>query len=168
MQTKITAWLAGQLEDTWFEEPPHVEVDRDEILVVGTLAQPPLGDDTSPDNRRVADRSRIERWREETRGHRIAIARAAEAKFDRTVSWGARCGDEEIMFTTLAVPAMTRLRMPQRRVLDTLIAAGVARSRSEALAWCVRLVSERQEEWLSDLREAIEKVEDVRRQGPAA
>ena len=35
---------------------------------------------------------------------------------------------------------MTRLRMPERRVLDTLVDAGVARSRSHALAWCVRLV----------------------------
>ena len=50
---------------------------------------------------------------------------------------------------------MTRLRMAERRVLDTLVEAGVARSRSHALAWCVRLVGEKQEEWLGDLREAL-------------
>ncbi|MGZ4150277.1 MAG: hypothetical protein ACXVQJ_09580, partial [Actinomycetota bacterium] len=69
-------------------------------------------------------------------------------------------------FTTLSVPAMTRLRMPERRVLDTLVDAGVARSRSHALAWCVRLVAERQEDWLRDLREALKQVEQVRGEGP--
>jgi hypothetical protein len=167
MQDRIEAWLAGQVADDWFIEPPRVETDRDEILVIGVLPQPSLGDDTSSDHRRLADRSRIERWREETRSNRVSIARQAEATFNRTVSWGARCGEVEELFTTLSVPAMTRLRMPERRVLDTLIDAGVARSRSEALAWCVRLVAEKQDDWLSDLREAIEKVHAVRSQGPA-
>ncbi len=61
---------------------------------------------------------------------------------------------------------MTRLRMNERRVLDTLIDSGVARSRSHALAWCVRLVAERQEDWLKDLRDALKKVEEVRGEGP--
>ena len=61
---------------------------------------------------------------------------------------------------------MTRLRMSERRVLDTLIDSGVARSRSHALAWCVRLVAERQEDWLKDLRDALKKVEEVRGEGP--
>ena len=43
---------------------------------------------------------------------------------------------------------MTRLRQPQRLVLDTLVDAGVARSRSDALAWCVRLVGQHEEDWL--------------------
>jgi hypothetical protein len=63
---------------------------------------------------------------------------------------------------------MTRLRMPERRVLDTLIDAGVARSRSEALAWCVRLVGENEGEWIGRLRDAFEAVQAVRREGPAA
>jgi hypothetical protein len=62
---------------------------------------------------------------------------------------------------------MTRLRMPERRVLDTLVEAGVARSRSHALAWCVRLVAEKQDDWLKDLREALTNVEKVRGEGPA-
>ena len=61
---------------------------------------------------------------------------------------------------------MTRLRMNERQVLDTLIESGVALSRSHALAWCVRLVAERQEEWLKDLRDALKKVEEVRGEGP--
>ena len=44
---------------------------------------------------------------------------------------------------------MTRLRQPQRMVLDTLVDAGVARSRSDALAWCVRLVGQHEDDWLT-------------------
>ena len=57
------------------------------------------------------------------------------------------------MFTTLSVPVMTRLRQSERRVLDTLVDAGVARSRSDALAWCVRLTGENADSWLSRLRD---------------
>jgi hypothetical protein len=71
-------------------------------------------------------------------------------------------------FTTLGVPVMTRLRMEDRRVLDTLIDAGVARSRSEALAWAVRLVARHQSEWIDSLRQALSNVEKVRAQGPDA
>ena len=70
------------------------------------------------------------------------------------------------MFTTTGVPVMTRLRMADRRVLDTLIDAGVARSRSEALAWCVRLVEQHEREWIDELRAAMTAVEEVRNRGP--
>lgn len=164
----IAAWVLGQLPDDWFIEAPDVRVDRDEILVVGRLPRPDLGDDADDADRGTADRSRIDAWREETRDARVAIARRAETEYDRPISWGARCGDEGRLFTTVASPAMTRLRMPEREVLDTLIDAGVARSRSEAIAWCVRLVAERQEDWLGDLRDAIERVHEVRGRGPDA
>jgi hypothetical protein len=167
-QSEISAWLAGRLPDDWFVEPPEIRFDREEVLVIGRLAQPSLAEDAAPEDRRIADRSRIEGWREETRRARMAIARQVEHSFDRSLSWGARCGEESVLFTTVAAPAMTRLRMPERRVLDTLIDAGVARSRSEALAWCVKLVADNEDAWLADLREAIEKVHEVRRQGPAA
>jgi hypothetical protein len=61
---------------------------------------------------------------------------------------------------------MTRLRMADRQALDTLIDAGVARSRSEALAWCVRLVAQHEGEWISELRDAMSAVEEVRNKGP--
>lgn len=162
----IKAWLAGRVPDDWFTGPPEIELDRDEILVVGELPQPTLDEGAGGDERTTADRSRIEAWREDTRRSRMKIARQAEEAFDRTVSWGADCGDQSLLFTTVSSPAMTRLRMPERRVLDTLIDGGVARSRSEALAWCVRLVADRQEDWLADLREAIGKVHEVRGAGP--
>ncbi len=162
----ITAWFAGRLPDPWFTEPPSIELDRDEILVVGRLPQPALAEDADDEDRAVADRSRIEAWREETRRTRMDIARQGERAFERSVSWGADCGEQRLLFTTVAAPAMTRLRMTERRVLDTLIAAGVARSRSEALAWCVKLVGQKQDEWLADLRQAIAQVQEIRGQGP--
>ncbi len=84
------------------------------------------------------------------------------------MSWGVTVGDTEAIFTQLAAPVMTRLRQPERQVLDTLVDAGVARSRSEAVAWCVRLVGEHSETWLGDLREAMAHVDEVRKKGPAA
>ena len=98
----------------------------------------------------------------------MRIADEAEARFARKVAWGARCGDEEELFTTLSVPVMTRLRLPERQVLDTLVDAGVARSRSHALAWCVRLVGDHEGEWIDQLRDALVHVEKVRSEGPGA
>ena len=143
-----------------------MDADRDEILVVGTLAEPALPADASSDAVAAARASRIAGFREDTRVRRVRLADEAERRFGRKVSWGAICGDQTVLFTTLSAPAMTRLRMPERRVLDTLVDAGVARSRSHALAWCVRLVAERQDDWLEDLRVALESVEKVRGEGP--
>lgn len=141
-------------------------MDRDEIQVVGTLAAPDLPADASPEARAAGSDARIQGFREDTRGQRMAIAAEAQRRFGRKVSWGAACGDDRQLFTTLSVPAMTRLRMSERQVLDTLVEAGVARSRSHALAWCVRLVAERQEDWLADLRVALTRVQEVRGDGP--
>ncbi len=116
----------------------------------------------------VALASRIAAYREDTREQRIVIAREAEHRFGRKVSWAARCGEVETCFTTASVPVMTRLRMAEREVLDTLIDAGIARSRSEALAWCVRLVGRNEEAWINQLREAMAEVAKVRDEGPSA
>jgi hypothetical protein len=163
---EITGWFAGRIPADWFEGGPQVTVDREEILVVGTLSEPELPTDSGDEARQAALESRIAGFREDTRRKRMRIADEAQRRFQRKVSWGASCGDVTATFTTLAVPAMTRLRMEERRVLDTLIEAGVARSRSHALAWCVRLVAERQEDWLRDLREALQRVQEVRGIGP--
>ena len=164
--SKTVGWFAGRLPDGWFTATPDVTYDREEILVVGDLAEPELGKDADDDARAAARRARIEGFREDTRAQRMRIADDAEHKFGRKVAWGARCADEQVVFTSLSVPVMTRLRMPERLVLDTLVDAGVARSRSHALAWCVRLVAERQEDWLAELRDALKKVEQVRGEGP--
>ena len=164
--TDLPGWFAGRVPDGWFEDPPEVAVDRDEILVIGTLAEPSLGPDADDGGRRAARAARIQGFREDTRQHRMRIADEAEHRFGRKVAWGAGCGDERVVFTSLSVPVMTRLRMSERRVLDTLVDAGVARSRSDALAWCVRLVRDHEGEWIDQLREALVQVQHVRSEGP--
>lgn len=163
----LQGWFAGRLPDSWFAGPPAVAHDRDEIVVVGALPTPDTGD-ADPETVAAACRSRIQGFREDTRALRMRIADEAEARFARKVAWGARCGEEEELFTTLSVPVMTRLRLTDRQVLDTLVDAGVARSRSHALAWCVRLVGDHEGEWIEQLREALVHVEKVRRDGPGA
>jgi hypothetical protein len=165
-EEELSGWFAGRIPGGWFEEAPRVTADREEIYVAGRLSEPDLPDDAGPEAREAALSARISGFREDTRGKRMRIADEAQRRFGRKVSWGASCGDLSASFTTLSAPAMTRLRMEERRVLDTLIEAGVARSRSHALAWCVRLVAERQEEWLKDLRDALTKVQEVRGEGP--
>ena len=160
---ELRAWFTGRLPGQWFSGTPEVVVDREEITVVGPLTDP--GETADAALAAEVD-GRARRFREETREDRIEIAREAELKFGRKVSWGVHCGGRKVMFTTLSVPVMTRLRQSERRVLDTLVDAGVARSRSDALAWCVRLVGEHEESWLGQLREALRRVEEVRAEGP--
>lgn len=163
---ELSGWFAGRLPDKLFTSPPTISTDRDEILVVGAVDDPEVPADATDATRAAARSARIQRFRDETRDARIQVARDAERLFGRKVSWGARCGDVEELFTTLGVPVMTRLRLQNRRTLDTLIDAGVARSRSEALAWCVRLVAQHQSDWIASLRQALSNVENVRGQGP--
>ncbi|MGD0834822.1 MAG: hypothetical protein ABSA40_10480 [Candidatus Dormibacteria bacterium] len=167
-EDELKGWFAGRLPEGLFAAPPAITTDRDEILVVGEIADVELEKGASDAARAAARSARIDRFRGETREARMAVARDAERLFGRRVSWGARCGDVTEHFTTLGVPVMTRLRLADRGVLDTLIDAGVARSRSEALAWCVRLVARHQGEWIDSLRQALAGVEKVRGEGPAA
>lgn len=165
---ELEGWFAGRLPGDWFVGPPEVRADREEILVVGTLSDPELPDGATPEAAATARLARIDGFREDTRERRMRIAQEAQHRFGRRVSWGAQSGDARKLFTTVSVPAMTRLRISEREVLDTLVDSGVARSRSHALAWCVRIVAERQEEWLKDLRGALTHVEKVREEGPTS
>ena len=178
--TENEAGPAGSTDDThdeagaspreylrgWFTTVPAIEADREEITVVGALPDPETDAGASDAERAAAAEGRMRRFREETRARRVEIAREAEHRFRRKVSWGVTCGGQSEMFTTLSVPVMTRLRQPERRVLDTLVDAGVARSRSDALAWCVRLVGQHEDSWLAELRSALRRVEEVRSEGP--
>lgn len=154
-------WFSGRLPDGWFTDL-DVAVDRDEITVIGTLPDEKVEGSGSS----AATEGRISRWRADTKEARIAIAREAESRYERKVSWGVRLGDTTALFTHLAAPVMTRLRQPERQVLDTLVDAGVARSRSDALAWSVRLVGQHADEWLGQLREAMSEVDKLRAEGP--
>jgi hypothetical protein len=161
-RAEVAGWFAGRLPDDWFTGPVQLTIDRDEITVVGALAEPEAGEGDPA----AARAGRITRFREETRQQRMAIADAAQERYGRSVAWGASCGDDREIFTNVSMPVMTRLRQRERLVLDTLVDAGVARSRSEALAWAVRLVGQHADEWLSELRSAMESVEEVRGRGP--
>lgn len=165
-QERIAGWLLGRLPDDWFTEPADVTVDREEVTVIGRVALPDGVGQEESDEAREAAVGRISRFREDTREQRIRIARDAERRFGRKVAWGATCGTTTAVFTNVAVPVMTRLRQPERLVLDTLVEAGVARSRADALAWCVRLVGEHTEDWLGRLREAMTQVQRLREEPP--
>jgi hypothetical protein len=176
------AWLTGRLPAGWFTAAPTVQVDREEITVIGELAAPETGapqagsaqadsaqEGSAQDGsaQQAAAIGRIQRFREESREQRMQIANEAEARYGRKLAWGASIGETQVLFTHLAVPVMTRLRQNERQVLDTLVDAGVARSRSEALAWCVKLVGEHTDEWLAGLREAMSQVDKLRTEGPS-
>jgi hypothetical protein len=170
---EITAWFTGRLPADWTSTgTPEITVDREEITVVLAVEAPELGtgaDATPTDAARAeAAAGRAAAFREDTRDQRMAIAREAEHRFERKVAWGVRIGDSTLLFTHLAVPVMTRLRQRERLVLDTLVAGGVARSRADALAWCVRLVGRHTDDWLTDLRTALDDVDRVRAAGPDA
>ncbi|MFE5864466.1 hypothetical protein ACFQ77_28540 [Streptomyces virginiae] len=147
---QLRAWFAERLPVDVYESLDSVTLDREEITVVGVIP---------------ATES-VKEFRERTREQRIEVAREAEELYRRKVAWGVRVGEETTLFTHLAVPVMTRLRQSERQVLDTLVAGGVARSRADALAWCVRLVGRNTDEWLTELRHSLDKVQRVRAQGP--
>ena len=159
----VAGWFAGRLPDAW--GTPEIAVDRDEITVLVSVESPEV--EGTEAEVAAAEQGRVTRWREQTREERVQIAREAEHRYGRKVAWGATAGGTRALFTHLSVPVMTRLRQPERQVLDTLVDSGVARSRAEALAWCVKLVGEHAESWLGDLRTAMEAVQKVRDEGPA-
>lgn len=168
---RVRGWFTGRLPQEWQSEPANITVDREEITVILNLPDVDVagGEEAASEaGRDEARAGRARAFREETRELRMKIDREAQRRFDRKVSWGVDVGGRHELWTNVAAPVMTRLRQPQRQVLDTLVASGVARSRSEALAWCVRLVGQHEEDWLAELRAAMNAVADVRSKGPAA
>ena len=160
------AWIGGRVPDDWFTAVPEVSADRDELIIIGQLEPPAYETDATDADRATAEEARISRFREATREQRVQISQQIQHRYQRRASWGAACGGTKIVFTHQTVPVMSRLRQPERRVLDTLVDSGVARSRSDALAWCVRLVGEHADSWLAELRSAMSGVDELRRKGP--
>jgi len=170
---RLRGWFTGRVPDDWLDGAIDVRLDREELTVILPISAPQAAEGASEAEQAAAWDGRARRFREETRDRRIAIAREAEHAHGRKVSWGVRssAGSDQrntVMFTTFSIPVMTRLRQAERMVLDTLVDAGVARSRSDALAWCVRLVGEHEDSWLGELREALRHVEQVRSEGPGS
>jgi len=152
--SQLLASLTGLLPEDWFVSAPTLIIDEEEILIVGELS------DRSPGG---VDPHGL---REATRKERVKIADAIEAAARRSVAWGVSANGSVTVFTSLAIPVMTRLRITEREVLDTLVGAGVAKSRSDAASWCVRFVGQRESSWLTDLRATLEGVSKVRAEGP--
>lgn len=167
-QERVEGWFAGRLPAEWQAQPAEITTDREEITVRLTVPDVELADDAGEIARAEARAGRAKAFREDTRARRVELAREAEHRYGRKVSWSVRVGDHTELWTHVAAPVMTRLRQPERRVLDTLVEAGVARSRSDALGWCVRLVGQHEGDWLAELREAMRSVADVRERGPEA
>lgn len=166
VREEVARWFAAHLAPDVYDGPIDVRVDREEILLVGPVAEPELPAGTTDGVRAAACAAQVHRFREATREARTRVAVEAEHLFGRKVSWGATCGPVSVQFTSLSVPVMTRLRLNEREVLDVLVDASVARSRSDALAWCVRLVGQHEAEWLTELQGALTHVEKVRSAGP--
>ena len=172
--TEIKTWFKKRLPEDWysfnegFDSEVQVLADRDEIVLIGPLAEPDLAAGADADAVESARRASVKTWRQQTRDRRIEIAAEAQERFGKHVSWGASIGGDRFLFTHISVPTMTRLKITERQVLDTLVDAGVASSRSEALAWCVRYAGRKEEQWLNDLKAAFMSVSEVRAKGPAA
>jgi hypothetical protein len=169
---RVEGWFAGRLPSEWLTGPAEIGIDREEFVVRLPIPDVELPADASEVTRAEARAGRARQFRESTRDARMEIAREAQHRFETTVSWGVVLGEGDDryaeLWTNVAAPVMTRLRQPERQVLDALIDGGVARSRSDALAWCVRLVGQHEADWLAELRQAVQSVAEVRSQGPAA
>lgn len=157
---EIKGWLSGRMPAEW-GTVSEIRMDEHEILVTVRIPEPQGEGDAE-----AARNGRIQQFRESTRGDRMQIAEEAQRKYGKVLSWSAQCGDTIQLFAHLALPVMTRLRIAEREVLDSLVSAGIARSRAHALAWCVALVRKHESDWLKELREAMEGVRRVSAQGP--
>lgn len=164
--SEIIGWVSGALPPDLYRGTPSIEVDRDEILVVGDVGAPEVPEGLDAEGVAAAEAARISRFREETRDGRIAVARQAEARYDRPISWGATAGATTTRFTTVHARTATRLDLDQRRLLDHLVEAGVAKNRASALAWCVDLVQQNEEAWLTRLKESLETLNQTVREAP--
>jgi hypothetical protein len=159
-QQELQRWLQTRLPAHLVTTPPDVTIYDDEVVIVLQLTLDAPAE--PPEQQQQREQQLIERAREETRPLRIRLARELQALFKCAIAWGMRAGATELLFTTRSVPVMTRLGRVEREVLDTLVAAGVAETRSAALAYTVRAFASEHGEWLNEVRAAIVEVERVR------
>jgi hypothetical protein len=159
---ELQDWLQERLPAHLLGGPPDIVLYDDEVVIVLQPAVEQLDDELPDEDRRHAEQRVIAQLREETRPVRMRLAREIQGIFKRPVAWGMRAGRSELLFTTRSAPVMTRLGRAEREVLDTLVAAGVADTRSAALAYTVRAFAAEHGDWLAEVREAIAQVEQVR------
>src|SRR5688572_30329815 len=97
---ELRGWFAGRIPDDWFTGAPEVTVDREEILVVGEIPDVKVAKGAGETEAAAARESRVDAFRDDTRGQRMGIAEGAQRRFRRNVSWGAKVGGETHLFTT--------------------------------------------------------------------
>ncbi len=158
---ELQGWLEARLPDGLRAAPPEITLYEDELVVVlaGRAVAPA---ELPQEERRAAEERRIAELREETRPLRMRLARDLQAALGRPVAWGLRVGATEELFTSRTAPVMTRLGRAERELLDTLVAAGVAETRSAALGYVVRAFAAEHGEWLAEMRAAIAQMHAVR------
>ncbi len=164
----IQSWFDSHVDEDWGAEKVTIKSDDDEILAIVKVATDAGDLPEESDDKEVAIKRIARHFRKATRQSRMSVAESAQDLFDRKVSWGVQAGEDTYLFTHVTAPAMTRLRISEREVLDTLVDSGVATSRSEALSWCVKFVRDNESEWLDSLKEAFKSVEKVRNEGPSS
>jgi hypothetical protein len=152
LKSRLRDWLGDRLPTEWLAGPAEIDMDREEALVVLPLAE---GIDSGS-------------FRQASRDQRIRLAQQAEEAFGISISWGTTTGGERRLFTTVRAAVPVALALPERQVLDGLVEAGVAGDRTEAVAWCIRLVGQHESDWLRDLREAVAAAPPGRRERPVA
>ncbi len=156
----LQRWLQSRLPAALLAQPPQITLYPDEVLIILHLDAP--APDTNEELQRQNEQALIAQQREASRPLRMQIAAEIERMLRLSVAWGMRAGSTEQIFTTRTTPVMTRLGRAERDVLDTLVAAGVAETRSSALAYTVRAFAAEHADWLAEVRQAIEQVRQVR------
>lgn len=149
----LQTWLQSRLPPEVLAAPPELSFYEDELVIV-LCAAASAG---AP-----AEHELIDRLRKQTRPLRVRLAREIQAATGLPVAWGLRVGATEELFTSRSAPVMTRLGRAERELLDTLVAAGVAETRSAALGYVVRAFAREHADWLAEMRTALDQVRLVR------
>ena len=159
---ELRKWLLSQLPASVVGSDPEITIDADELLIILTLNTETLvGEGEALKN---AEHALLERQRSETRALRIQLGRQLERTCGYAVSWGMRAGGTVQLFTPNTTAVMTRLTREERQVLDTLIAANVANTRSAALGYIVRTFAVEHQDWLHKAQQAAKNMASLRAQ----
>ena len=103
------AWIGAAVPSDWFTGPPEVVIDRDEIVIVGTLPGPKAAGGATDAERAAAEQARIAEFRESSRDRRVRLGQQLEHRYRRKIAWGAVAGGTRQLFSTFSAPVMTRL-----------------------------------------------------------
>jgi hypothetical protein len=163
---EIKSWLLEQLPSSVLASDPEINIESDELLVILHVAVDSVTGEGEA--RAQSERALIDRLRTETRALRIHLGRSINRTYGMIVSWGMQAGETLQRFTSnTTVPVMTRLTRTERHVLDTLIAANIANTRSTALSYIVRTFAAEHRDWLNEIQGVARHMARLRKQVPS-